>query len=309
MYIHISQSKLPTMSGKIPCRDPDCNKEYGSQAAANAHYKRDHEGIRYPCTKCGKIFKENSKLKNHDKEIHQGIKRASENAKCTVCHKDFKTKQKCKEHYEAKHTDKTFPCDLCSHTETSKGKLAYHKSSIHKNNFNCEHCKITLASKQNLKKHVCKNKPHVVVEEKESGEDEVEPNIVVEIKQETGILGKREHENPGVEFIDKLSGKIKRSLKECYFKNCFNERLAWGELDGNKVSCGEHKKDTHVNLSDKRICVYTGCVTKGCITIIGKPKYSFCSKHMDHLEQIGLPKEYVKRTKFGKICTHEGVPD
>lgn len=90
----------------------------------------------------------------------------------------------------------------------------------------------------------------------------------------------------------------------------WNVLLSYGKCGGDKVSCPKHREEHPdgplVNLSDLTLCVYVGCLSKGCVAIRDSPMYHFCKYHVDGLEARGLPREFVIRTENTKKCQYPG---
>ena len=119
-------------------------------------------------------------------------------------------------------------------------------------------------------------------------------------------MSKKYQTNDGIEFLKSVHGEnIKNTHETCY--KCNLTRLAYGEKNGEKISCKKHKKESHVNISDLRICIFKECSTKGAIGIKDNTEYRFCKEHINFLKENGLKEEYIIRTKnSGSKCSHEG---
>lgn len=52
------------------CADPDCDKTFKQKAHAEKHYASVHQKLK-PCVCfCGKAFRENYNMKQHQKAVH-----------------------------------------------------------------------------------------------------------------------------------------------------------------------------------------------------------------------------------------------
>ena len=117
-------------------------------------------------------------------------------------------------------------------------------------------------------------------------------------------MSKKNQTNDGIEFI-KSKDCIKNTHDTCY--KCNAKKIAYGEKNGEKISCKTHKKESHVNISDFRVCIFKECSTKGTIGIKDNTSYRFCKYHISFLKENGLKEEYIIRTKnSGPKCSHKG---
>jgi len=279
------------------CHWEGCPKVFLNKSSKESHYKKIHLGERYSCPECEKEFYEKRARDKHFREKHQGIVEEKVRLSCSQCTLTFAFTQGLQKHIRNKHSGDNFPCPECGIVKESKETLAYHiKITHHNGSCVCCVCGETRTSKQNLKAHMLSKHP-------EYEEVEVVPDEKPSKKMKTV-----EKVNDGVEFVIGIENEFKDILVEknpegyaiCFMEGCHGTRLSYGKRGGNKVSCVKHKDDHPegelVNLSDLRLCIYSGCLSKGCITIRDSPKYHFCKHHIDQLEHRGLKKEFVKRT-------------
>ena len=302
----------------FPCTQ--CALSYAHESSLVTHVKKEHVGLKFECTmpeecikKYGKvkIFKEQGFRDRHVKEVHLGQKRKSKEATCPECGKLFSDTQKLGDHRDAKHLDNKYYCDKegCDYFAKTKPILSYHKRKCF-NKLRCETCTRSFASDVNLRNHYksSTNKCTPAV---------VQPVVDLVPKESARIAQKRKYEagNPSKKFLYTVADKLKNFItdstptkdgkRRCYAQDCMKTRLAYGELGGDKISCEEHKKSDHVNLSEKLICVYKGCTTRGHVTIKDCSEY-FCTPHAKLLVHQGLPEESVNWTKNGNYCFELG---
>lgn len=88
-----------------------CNKGYTSKSVLNRH-QLIHKGLSYPCNHCQKIFHQQTNLRAHIRNTHEGDKRVQH--KCPHCNKIFRIKGNLTQHVQGVHLRKfAFPCTHC----------------------------------------------------------------------------------------------------------------------------------------------------------------------------------------------------
>lgn len=291
-----------------------CSNAYKHKSSLETHLNKCVRHVSFTCTfvengkSCGKVFKEKGRRDNHVKEVHLGQKRKSKEATCPECGKVFPNTQKLGDHRDALHLDNKYYCENegCDFFANTKPKLCYHKRKCY-NKLRCETCTRTFASNANLQHHY-------------KSRDKCQPlhrtiKSVPDAVQESPK--KRKYDSAAGVFLDKMVNNFKNFVtnstplnmdgeKKCYYHHCYKTRLAYGEVGGDNVSCLEHKKPNHKNLSELGLCVYKGCTTRGHVTIDGCLPANFCTRHAQSLVDQGLPEEFVNWTKNGKFCSVDG---
>jgi len=99
------------------------------KAAHNSSVCSDNEEDVHLCHTCGKIFNTSSKLKCHEKRVHQEIRTVQECDKkhiCAVCGLAFQFKKYLKKHM-LKHGEKNFVCETCGKRFETNYKLKMHQ--------------------------------------------------------------------------------------------------------------------------------------------------------------------------------------
>lgn len=266
-----------------------------------------HPSDRVNCPVCDLEFARSS-IKRH---IDEGCTKSDPiECKHDGCDLKFKTLQIMKLHFDAKHTNKTYPCDKCEDIFDDKGKLNYHKRVKHTISYHCPvlGCDEVRASKNNIENHI-----NLPVER--GGHGGVQPpkkekkKVVKKRKIDEVDIGK---EDPIAKFIRGMRDRIKDNVPDRICANLLCQvtlgRLSWGFPDGDKLYCNKHRDDVPglINISKKQKCSYVGCDTKGTIKIGG---FRFCIKHVNLLKDEGLPstEESIKRPKSsGRICKADG---
>ena len=116
----------------------------------------------FVCNICGKQFKSQKTLTQHNRDVH-----SEEDIPCTSCDKTFRTKKHHAFHKSSKHTEKEFlQCDVksddteCSYHTTSVSNLNAHKKRMHEKTVNavqqlvfkfaCSSCDFKTGTKFNL---------------------------------------------------------------------------------------------------------------------------------------------------------------
>ena len=111
--------------------------KYATSMALSGHRSRVHglnkagETVNkkmFPCQHCGKLLTTNSKLQNHVKSVHEGLRAHA----CKFCSKRFTTNGNLKAHEAAIHTGQ-FPhkCHICEKGFSRKQALESHYRQNH----------------------------------------------------------------------------------------------------------------------------------------------------------------------------------
>ncbi|XP_023241027.1 zinc finger protein 708-like [Centruroides sculpturatus] len=113
-----------------------------------ARHKRIH--IHHICKICGKEFKSNYKLMDH--EVTHSEDRPF---KCDICNKSFKRKKVLKTHHETHNDELKYICQVCNKRFKTKHYLRHHKV-VHNDEFNytCQVCNKRFKRNVGLKRHV-----------------------------------------------------------------------------------------------------------------------------------------------------------
>ena len=120
-------------------------------------WDKDHDKNRYPCKKCGKLFRSAAYCKRHEMS-HEAPE--ARQFSCSLCHNKFKTNITLKNHI-LKHfrTDKKFKCSDCPKKFSAKTNLKWHKLVAHNETkpFLCPYCgksfKLTSLCKGHIETH------------------------------------------------------------------------------------------------------------------------------------------------------------
>ena len=148
-----------TRANHISCNQ--CDFKAVSIWHVEIHKKGAHEGVRWPCNVCTKLFKSPSLLRLHTKSIHDKIVHRKT---CDIC--DFSVESnsykgssyKIRKHEDLVHAQVDYKCEHCDFISKSRGALSQHKSNKHstrtKTTFVCDQCSYTSKQKGHLDIHM-----------------------------------------------------------------------------------------------------------------------------------------------------------
>ena len=128
-----------------------CDKTFSSKANLKVHVTHKHEGKRYSCEKCLKIFTDVGFLRKHSCKFF----------KCGTCNKNFKNGSKLMRHARIDHSIKEWDCPTC------KENIIVTELHIHDFVFLCKHCDGRFLTKPELQNHECQRKKQPETEERE----------------------------------------------------------------------------------------------------------------------------------------------
>uniref|UniRef100_A0A8D8WM98 Zinc finger protein 614 n=1 Tax=Cacopsylla melanoneura TaxID=428564 RepID=A0A8D8WM98_9HEMI len=128
-----------------------CGKNFKFKNSMVTHRKTFHEGVRYKCTKCPKIFMAQSKLNIHMKN-HEGVFYTCEHCPKTFCSK-YSLKEHSRRHDGKKYVCSEEGCDKEFYVERYfRDHLKTHEGN--RERFNCEKCEKSFSLEKNLKTHI-----------------------------------------------------------------------------------------------------------------------------------------------------------
>ena len=105
-----------------------CDKVFQHQASLWNHMASAHSGKTWTCEICAMVFVSKATLRNHRKNVHENKGQSH----CQQCDKVFQHPGSLWNHMVSEHSNKTFVCEVCSKTFTSKMNLKKHLAT-HKN--------------------------------------------------------------------------------------------------------------------------------------------------------------------------------
>nr|XP_015834120.1 PREDICTED: zinc finger protein 708 isoform X6 [Tribolium castaneum] len=143
-----------------PFRCELCGEGYAKKWSLDIHHKSVHEGTRYVCEFCKKVFKYEAGLRSHVK-IHDP-NQAKAGFTCDICSKVIQTARDFDRHVKSHHGQREGQmCDVCG---KSYAKLAVHmQSHTGLKTHICEVCGKAFARNQALQSHMLTHngeKPH-----------------------------------------------------------------------------------------------------------------------------------------------------
>ena len=135
-----------------------CGKACQSPFVLKQHIKNVHEGIKdHKCETCGKCFGYEYILKRHIQVVHEGLKKEEI---CDLCGKVFGCPKGLKNHierfHEKKEIEKNYICDTCGKAFINNYLLTDHVNYNHKGiqNYTCDLCGKGFAAQSYIKKHI-----------------------------------------------------------------------------------------------------------------------------------------------------------
>ena len=113
-----------------------CDNDYtGSKWGKDSlkiHMRREHEKIRYPCSRCVYQARGTSDLNRHIARIHEGIKFECDYEGCKYKNA---TKSGLRYHFQFKHQGIHYPCDMCGDRFMDPRSLKSHVKHKHNDSF------------------------------------------------------------------------------------------------------------------------------------------------------------------------------
>ncbi|XP_015834143.2 zinc finger protein 43 isoform X25 [Tribolium castaneum] len=145
--------KIREHTKEYPFKCEVCNKGFVSKVCLTKHKEVQHEGRRFTCAFCSKVFRDEGQFKVHTKRHDPNY--VESRYTCTECLKVFKTKVRWKDHVKMHFEGRNeYICDICGKSVTTLQSLKDHKT-IHtgERNFICEECGKAFNKKQVLQIH------------------------------------------------------------------------------------------------------------------------------------------------------------
>jgi len=98
-------------------------------AYLSTHIKQVHSRLEISCSKCGKLFKSERRLRVHDKAVHQNNKQF----KCHICQKAFHAQYRLNSHLRihADALEEKYQCSYCERRFKYKPGMNYHIRAAH----------------------------------------------------------------------------------------------------------------------------------------------------------------------------------
>jgi len=119
------KSETTVDSAETEFRCEVCCKVYANVGSLNIH-KRIHEGLTYPCERCGKEFTQRVNLTRHILAVHQGIR-----SQCGFCEKSFNDINALNKHTKIIHEGIRQQCEKCGKDFKEKSTLIKHRALAH----------------------------------------------------------------------------------------------------------------------------------------------------------------------------------
>ena len=121
-------------NAKIEC-ELGCGKKFKIRKNMKTHVRLTHNGKRFKCDGCDKMFFSQANLERHQDQVHG----RNEKVPCNVCNKTFKNNEYLLTHLEkcGKHK-----CDICNESFYTGGKLRFHIKKEHEPKVTKVHCNV-----------------------------------------------------------------------------------------------------------------------------------------------------------------------
>ena len=113
---------------------PFCDYRPANRSNIKQHIKNVHQGLKYECSHCDFKSGDKSNLKKHIEKYHLGITYS-----CSICQKVLNSKDQLKRHVDGNHNGLRFYCPNCEYRSRNRSLLDEH-ISVHHNGmtFDCE---------------------------------------------------------------------------------------------------------------------------------------------------------------------------
>jgi len=149
---HLEKSRLKAKSHKYQCEE--CGKKISSPECLRLHVDAIHRGIKHPCPHCPYSTGWPKNLHEHIMFYHTHVNDESIlKYQCSICGKKFKRQNSLAEH-ELTHNPKTFKCSHCNRGFSHDRYLERHVVSVHGDRkFPCEICGKKFTTQEYVKTH------------------------------------------------------------------------------------------------------------------------------------------------------------
>ncbi|CAH0563396.1 unnamed protein product [Brassicogethes aeneus] len=121
-----SQHGDPVQRKKYECAQ--CDKTFASVGYLNTHIKSTHEGFKFPCPHCPKMYTERRGLYGHLQIKHAALKKEY---KCPLCDEKFSTRKSRLAHIDEVHDGHRYKCEHCQKTYIHSGNFNKHVRNHH----------------------------------------------------------------------------------------------------------------------------------------------------------------------------------
>ncbi|KAE8595189.1 hypothetical protein XENTR_v10015603 [Xenopus tropicalis] len=122
----------------------DCPENF-----TDPHKNEEVQGVRFPCSECGKHYNNKCSLKTHQL-LHTGVKPFT----CKDCHKTFSLRKDLNRHQKIHTGEKPFTCTECGKGFYLRGNLNIHyKIHTGEKPYACTECGKSFSEKSKLRKH------------------------------------------------------------------------------------------------------------------------------------------------------------
>ena len=142
----------------------ECDKIYSYFHCLKEHKETIHDGVKYACDQCEYEANQKIQLEHHKIKKHNGIKYSCDQCKYITYHRKGIYQHKRSQHngiiyqtsseVELKFKREIFQCILCIYSTSKQDDLKSHIDSIHKIiQFSCSQCEYQFTDHQSLREH------------------------------------------------------------------------------------------------------------------------------------------------------------
>ncbi|OWR48546.1 zinc finger protein 160 [Danaus plexippus plexippus] len=129
---HLKYAKSHAVGDVLKYKCPECKKGYRSRGELRDHVNYQHMGrTLHKCPICDKALATRRCITRHVKRAHHGIKENDKDKICQTCGKTFRD-NKCLREHELIHTgERPLSCDVCGRTFRQSASLYTHRRRVH----------------------------------------------------------------------------------------------------------------------------------------------------------------------------------
>ncbi|GLH03662.1 Longitudinals lacking protein, isoforms H/M/V [Gryllus bimaculatus] len=125
-----------------------CNKPFNHRSHLIRHLRvhTTREAKMYPCTVCGKVYKQPGSLASHSRQ-HEEV------YKCDTCNKEFGKRLALIRHMNVHSTERSFKCGICGKAYRQRSSLSTHHRAHRGEGVMCDVCGKVFNDSSHLKRH------------------------------------------------------------------------------------------------------------------------------------------------------------
>ena len=126
-----------------------CDASFAHSSLLRNHVKQVHEGLFVQCEQCGQKLNRQRDLKQHMKGVHEGVRYP-----CNICGKNFTQVSSLNTHIRGVHKKIRYKCAECPKETTQLGVLNLHMKDVHNHSgYTCNLCDFKAKTTYDLDRH------------------------------------------------------------------------------------------------------------------------------------------------------------